>query len=96
MSVPIIGALDAVNSFRAAGFDVVIYTCREAEQVREWLVKWGFPNLDVTHAKRHWHALVDDKAFRFHGRWSQLLIDRVIHEQTWWQQAIHAQRSTQE
>lgn len=83
---PVPGSLDAVRTLIAAGFTVVVYTYRDAEMVRVWLTDWGFPPLEVTHAKGHWKALVDDRCFRFGGGWTDMFLAMVMHSQPWWKQ----------
>lgn len=47
-------------------YDIVIHTCRDVEQVREWLEKNGYPiPLSVTNIKPRAVAYIDDRGIRF-------------------------------
>ena len=75
---PIEGALMAVTSFLRDGFEVVVYTARtDLGEVKQWLVEHGFPKLVVTNEKLPADIYVDDKGYRFSGRWDKQKINEV-------------------
>jgi len=71
---PIPGAQSALDQLTEAGWEVVIFSTRDAEQIRQWLVQHGFPAYRVTNVKEPAQFLLDDRAIRFE-RWSQAMAD---------------------
>lgn len=62
---PMPGAWEAVQSMLCKGYEVVIFSTRDAEQIAPWLDRYGFPPLRVTNVKEPAVALIDDRAVRF-------------------------------
>ena len=62
-------ALDAVKWLIKEGHEVYILTGRlekDWDDVRAWLVKWGFPPLEVTNVKQlKTRLIIDDRCLRF-------------------------------
>ncbi len=69
---PTPGALDAVQSYLAAGWDVIVYSVRARDgegraAIRRWMEKHGFPPLQITSGKPHAKIYIDDRGYRFTG-----------------------------
>lgn len=71
---PIPGAREALESMVADGYEVVIFSTRDADQITAWLAKWGFPPYRVTNVKEPAVAQIDDRAIRF-ADWPQAAAD---------------------
>ena len=77
---PINGAIKGLNKLRSRVDEVYILTARavdntSADEVREWLKKWGVENtdtLEISNIKRPATAYVDDRAIRF-TNWPDIL-----------------------
>lgn len=80
------GALEFVHALHRNGFRVVVMSTRahnaEGEfEIKRWLLKYGFPALEVTSEKTMAIAYVDDRAVPYHtgsGKWKHAL--KRIHE----------------
>lgn len=67
---PIPGAFKALEALMTAGYEVVIFSTRDASQIRVWLDdrKWpttDFPQVTITNEKLPAVALIDDRAIHF-------------------------------
>jgi hypothetical protein len=62
---PIDDAREALDVIHGAGYEIVIFSTRDAEQITEWLAGNGFPAYRVTNVKEPAVALIDDRAIRF-------------------------------
>lgn len=62
---PMPGAQGAINVLMQQGREVVVFSTRDADQIHEWLRKWGFPPLRVTNVKEPAQFILDDRALRF-------------------------------
>lgn len=89
---PVEGALEFVNWLVDNGAEVVIITARvrehedEAHQgIREWLKKYGFPDLEVTNIKKSCAIYIDDRGYRFDGDFKPLysFLEKSLDPGTW-------------
>jgi hypothetical protein len=71
---PMPGAKMALDALSRAGYEVVIFSTRDWEDIGDWLKKWGFPDYRVTNIKEPAVAQIDDRAIRFES-WSQSFED---------------------
>lgn len=62
---PMDGARDALAILDGAGYEIVVFSTRDSEQIREWLLGNGFPAYRVTNIKEPAVAQIDDRAIRF-------------------------------
>lgn len=74
---PVPGAREALEHLAVDGYEVVIFSTRDWEQIADWLEKHGFPPYPITDVKRPATFIIDDRAIRF-ADWSQALAD--VHE----------------
>jgi hypothetical protein len=61
----------------ARKFKLVCFTTRSAEVVEPWLRAHGFPEMEVTNVKKPAHLIVDDRALRFNGEWTDELLREI-------------------
>jgi hypothetical protein len=69
---PTPGALEAVRSYLAAGYRVVVYSARATDPkgraaILRWLSSHQFPPMSVTHEKPNAELYIDDRGFQFTG-----------------------------
>ena len=69
---PVEGALEAIHTYIAAGFEVVIVSSRALtpggfKAIFDWLVKYRFPRLYITHEKVGAVVYIDDRGYHFTG-----------------------------
>lgn len=67
-------------------YRIVIFTTRPAEQTKDWLRRYGFPDLKVTNIKEPAHLIIDDRAITFPGTWSDELLSRITSFNPHWHQ----------
>lgn len=67
---PIEGASEALAELDGRGYEIVIFSTRDADQITAWLEHWGFPAYRVTDRKEPAVAQIDDRAIRFTD-WAQ-------------------------
>jgi hypothetical protein len=67
---PLPGAAEALAAMDADGYEVAIFSTRDAQQIGEWLMVYGFPAYRVTNVKEPAVAQIDDRAIRFRD-WEQ-------------------------
>lgn len=70
--VPIKGSKEALQDLVNRGYEVVIFSSRDATQIESWLRANRFPPYRVTNIKEPAVAIVDDRAIRFTD-WSDAL-----------------------
>jgi len=87
---PIDGALEAVHALVDSGEKVVIFSTREPEIIEEWLADYGFPLLEIVSVKPPAKVFLDDRAIRFDGRWTPLLIKQLVSFRTYWEEKEHS------
>jgi hypothetical protein len=66
--VPKPDAVEAVHFLVGLGFECYVLTSRashEWPEVKEWLRKYGFPDMEVTNLKMNAVAYIDDRGIRF-------------------------------
>jgi DNA N-6-adenine-methyltransferase (Dam) len=97
--LPVPGALEFVQQALAKGHQVTVFSCRARrvvdcvgerdwdeggkEAMAQWLAKHGFPELPITGVKPAAHLYLDDRAYRFVGRWPSL--DRLTRLRPWYE-----------
>lgn len=69
---PMPGALEALMALTERGYEVVIFSTRDAQQIRDWFLKHRFPIFRVTNVKEPALAIIDDRAIEFRS-WEQTL-----------------------
>jgi len=69
---PMPGALDALEDLIERGYEVVIFSTRDAEQIAKWMITWEFPRLRITNIKEPALAIIDDRAIQ-HISWAQTM-----------------------
>lgn len=63
---PVFQSLEAIKHLIKVGHKVWVFTSNpEPEEVKKWLAKWNFPEIEVTNIKKPAHAYIDDRAIRF-------------------------------
>jgi len=67
---PMSGAFFALAELDNAGYEVVVFSTRDAQQIVDWLDYHGFPPYRVTNVKEPAVAQIDDRAIRFES-WAQ-------------------------
>jgi hypothetical protein len=65
---PMPGSREALRACTEAGYEVVIFSTRPAEQIVPWLERHGFPAYQVTASKLPATAIIDDRAIH-HVDW---------------------------
>lgn len=70
--VPMPNSQSALAYLDASGYEVIIFSTRDADQIYEWLKKNGFREYPVTNVKQPAVAIIDDRAIRFHD-WSEAI-----------------------
>jgi len=71
---PIPGAKEALQRMVDEGYEVVIFSTRDWEDIGDWLAKYSFPDYYVTNVKQPAVAQIDDRAIRFTD-WGQAIAD---------------------
>ena len=66
------------------GYDVKVFTTREAEIIAPVLAEFGFPKLKVTNYKSPAYLMIDDRAICFQGEWNKDLLDQIKNFKPWW------------
>jgi hypothetical protein len=62
---PMPGASDALAELAGRGYELVVFSTRDRDQIAAWLERWGFPPYRITNVKEAAVALIDDRAIRF-------------------------------
>lgn len=71
---PMPGARDGIHGLLAAGYDVVVFSSRDWQQIVDWLQSHDFPDLAVTNTKLPAVAQIDDRGIRFTD-WNAAIAD---------------------
>jgi len=75
---PVSGSLDFVKELIDMGYEVVVHSARAQtkggkEGIRKWLNEHKFPDIEVSLEKPHAELYVDDRGFRFEGKFEKVL-----------------------
>jgi len=75
---PVEGASEVIGWLLANRYELVIYSCRSnvsggVDAIKEWLQKWGFPNIPVSLEKPQAALYIDDRGFRFDGDFRKVI-----------------------
>lgn len=74
---PLPGAIEAMDRLESMGYEIVIFSTRDAGQIAVWLHQWAFTGAGrwrITNVKEPAVCMVDDRAIRFTD-WGQALRD---------------------
>lgn len=71
---PMHGAHQSLAVLESYGYEVVIFSTRDAAQITAWLEQHGFPAYRVTSTKEPAVAQIDDRAIRFVS-WDSALVE---------------------
>lgn len=71
---PVEGAREALAGLECAGYEVVIFSTRDPEQIKDAFADWHWPYRRVTNVKEPAVAIIDDRAIRFEG-WGKAQAD---------------------
>lgn len=74
---PMDGAKEALQRLTDEGYDVVIFSTRNGDQIKDWMEFWEFPMYRVTQVKEPAVAIIDDRGIRFRN-WGAAIND--IHK----------------
>lgn len=67
---PMSGAKEALEALEEKGYQVIIFSSRDWEDIEDWLKEHDFPDYPITDVKEPAVAIIDDRAIRFHD-WAQ-------------------------
>ena len=77
---PVRGAKEFIQMMLSEGFKIVIMSSRAsslegAMAIDDWLAKHGFPcdKMEVTNSKPAAVLYIDDRGYRFDGKWNDLI-----------------------
>lgn len=70
-------AQEYVRFVQSSGWSTIVCSARANAPnadvaILGWLRDWGFPEMSVSHVKRHADVFLDDRALRFDGTWPAL------------------------
>lgn len=66
---PVLGAREFCEWAKKSGYDLVIYSCRDADEISKWLSEHEFPDIEVVTDKPKAILYIDDRGLRFDGNW---------------------------
>ena len=61
-------AAEAIKFLKGLGHDCFVFTARREDEwgkIKEWLTRWGFPEMEITNKKTPFTVYIDDRAIRF-------------------------------
>lgn len=59
-------AVEAVLFLQSLGYECFVFTSRtDFDRIKEWLTRWGFPEMEITNVKKKAVAYIDNQALRF-------------------------------
>lgn len=75
---PMEGAIEAIKRLKAEGYHLIIFSSRDTNVIRKWLVKYDLDTYfeDVTNTKIPAKVYIDDRAYRFES-WEKTMEDLV-------------------
>lgn len=85
LNEPIFGAKEVIENFINRNFNVVIYTTRDKKSVEQWLKKYEFPQIEVSNDKPLCFVLVDDRAYKFEGKWTVEIAREIENFKAYWE-----------
>jgi predicted mannosyl-3-phosphoglycerate phosphatase (HAD superfamily) len=62
---PVPGAKNTLQALEDEGYQIVVFSTRDASQIVPWLKKFEFPAYRVTNQKEGAAAYIDDRAIEF-------------------------------
>lgn len=93
LNPPVPGAQQFVETLKKNGFKLIVFSVRAETavgliQIERWLKKYGFPELSITNKKPQASLYVDDRGFRFEGKFDEVLnyIEKVNPDLKPWNQ----------
>lgn len=84
MDPPLPGARTALYILEKH-YQLVCFTTRDVEFVKSWLMRHGFPEMRVTNHKAMASVMLDDRAVRFEGEWTDKLIQQLVNFRPYWE-----------
>jgi len=67
------GAQQFVKDIVDLGYEVIIYSTRASEPIKQWLKDHNFPTIEVCKDKPKAKLYVDDRGFRFEGDFGKVI-----------------------
>lgn len=84
LNMPVPGARKACI-FLSREYKLICFTTRKpTEDVERWLSRNGFPVMEVTDVKKPAYLILDDRALRFDGQWTDELLAQIYNFKPWW------------
>ena len=81
---PISGAREFLEKLISVGLEFVIFTARDPERVKKWFEKYSFPKpKEITNIKIPAPVYIDDRAIKFEGNFSKLVLDLKNFKPYW-------------
>ena len=82
---PVRGAKEFIEK-SSEFFEIYVFSTRcnrteGIEAIKKWLLKWGFPKLNVVFEKPPAFLTIDDRAIQFNGEWPE--IEVLKNFRTW-------------
>lgn len=74
MRLPVKGAKEYLDKLKVDGWQISIYTTRPYTDkilIKEWLLKYEIPFVEIICGKAFGKYLVDDRAISFKGNWEE-------------------------
>ena len=78
-TIPLAGAVEAMNKLHGAGYKIVIFTARhwiDYHNIEGWCTKYNIPIRRIICGKPVLKWMIDDKNIEFRGDWG--CVDKVI------------------
>lgn len=67
------------------GATLVIFTCRDTNKIKEWLIKYDLDDLikDITNFKPKCEVYIDDRGIHFDGDYNKVLFNLELFQPHW-------------